>query len=87
MNFIFYEIFLILFENAPAGRNLRTGFIYVTIFNNQCFYLLGDRDREREKEKDRDKNYKDREAEREKQKEREKKGLPAIKKENLSGEF
>nr|CAB3506794.1 unnamed protein product [Spodoptera littoralis] len=45
-----------------------------------------DRDRERDKDRDRDKekNYKEREAEREKQREREKKGLPPIKKENLS---
>ncbi|KAI5639490.1 RNA recognition motif domain-containing protein [Phthorimaea operculella] len=43
-----------------------------------------DRDRDRERDKDREKNNKEREADREKQKEREKKGLPPIKKENLS---
>ncbi|KAJ0183505.1 hypothetical protein K1T71_001481 [Dendrolimus kikuchii] len=43
-----------------------------------------DREKERDREKDREKTYKEREADREKQKEREKKGLPPIKKENLS---
>ncbi|CAH0586815.1 unnamed protein product [Chrysodeixis includens] len=43
-----------------------------------------ERDRERDKERDKEKNHKEREAEREKQREREKKGLPPIKKENLS---
>ncbi|XP_048485585.1 SR-related and CTD-associated factor 4 [Plutella xylostella] len=43
-----------------------------------------DRDREKEKEKDSAKTSKEREAERERQREREKKGLPPIKKENLS---
>ncbi|XP_063826898.1 SR-related and CTD-associated factor 8 isoform X2 [Ostrinia nubilalis] len=42
-----------------------------------------DRDRDRDREKD-SKSYKEREAEKEKQREREKKGLPPIKKENLS---
>ncbi|PZC70368.1 hypothetical protein B5X24_HaOG202009, partial [Helicoverpa armigera] len=43
-----------------------------------------ERDKDRDRDKDREKNYKEREAEREKQREREKKGLPPIKKENLS---
>ncbi|XP_053604383.1 SR-related and CTD-associated factor 4 isoform X3 [Plodia interpunctella] len=42
------------------------------------------RNRDRDREKDREKSYKEREAEKEKQREREKKGLPPIKKENLS---
>lgn len=45
------------------------------------------REREKDRDKDREKGYKEREAEREKQREREKKGLPPIKKENLSGKF
>ncbi|VVC98118.1 unnamed protein product [Leptidea sinapis] len=40
--------------------------------------------RSRSREKEKEKSYKDREAEKEKQREREKKGLPPIKKENLS---
>ncbi|XP_038214118.1 SR-related and CTD-associated factor 4-like isoform X2 [Zerene cesonia] len=43
-----------------------------------------DRDRDRDRDKDKEKSYKEREAEKEKQREREKKGLPPIKKENLS---
>ncbi|CAK1555286.1 unnamed protein product [Leptosia nina] len=43
-----------------------------------------DRDRDRDREKDKEKSHKEREAEKEKQREREKKGLPPIKKENLS---
>ncbi|GBP53846.1 Protein SCAF8 [Eumeta japonica] len=43
-----------------------------------------DREKEREREKDREKSKQEREAEKEKQREREKKGLPPIKKDNLS---
>ncbi|CAH2084451.1 unnamed protein product [Euphydryas editha] len=42
------------------------------------------RRRDRDRDRDREKSYKEREAEKEKQREREKKGLPPIKKENLS---
>ncbi|KAI8422010.1 hypothetical protein MSG28_009915 [Choristoneura fumiferana] len=41
-------------------------------------------DRDRDRMKDKEKSHKDREADKEKQREREKKGLPPIKKENLS---
>ncbi|CAH4033918.1 unnamed protein product [Pieris brassicae] len=43
-----------------------------------------DRERDRDRDKDKEKSHKEREAEKEKQREREKKGLPPIKKENLS---